>query len=53
MFRTKVLLGGAYCENFVTHTVIAPAFYTILTLDFPFTGPAAIGPEAFARLNLN
>jgi len=33
--------------------VIALAFYTILTLDFPFTGPAAIGPEAFQRLNLN
>ena len=33
--------------------VIAMAFYTILTLDFPFTGPVAIGPEAFARLNLN
>jgi hypothetical protein len=48
-------------QNFATHavmtmlltTVIALAFYTILTLDFPFTGPAAISPEAFARLNLN
>jgi hypothetical protein len=33
--------------------VIALAFYTILTLDFPFTGPAAIGPDAFARLKFN
>ena len=48
-------------QNFATHAVmtmlltavIALAFYTILTLDFPFTGPAAIGPEAFQRLNLN
>jgi hypothetical protein len=47
-------------QNFATHAVmtmlltavIALAFYTILTLDFPFTGPAAIGPEAFQRLNL-
>lgn len=48
-------------QNFATHAVmtmlltavIALAFYTILTLDFPFTGPAAIGQEAFARLKLN
>jgi hypothetical protein len=48
-------------QNFATHAVmtmlltavIALAFYTILTLDFPFTGPAAIGPDAFTRLNLN
>ena len=48
-------------QNFATHAVmtmlltavIALAFYTILTLDFPFTGPAAIGPDAFQRLNLN
>jgi hypothetical protein len=33
--------------------VIALAFYTILTLDFPFTGPASISSDAFARLNLN
>lgn len=47
-------------QNFATHAVmtllltavIALAFYTILTLDFPFAGPAAIGPEAFQRLNL-
>jgi len=32
--------------------VIALAFYTILTLDFPFTGPATIGPEAFQRLRI-
>ena len=48
-----MLLGGVYCENFVTHAATALAFYTILTLDFPFTGPAAIDPEAFERLNLN
>lgn len=48
-------------QNFATHAVmtmlltavIALAFYTILTLDFPFTGPVAIGPDAFRRLNLN
>lgn len=48
-------------QNFATHAVmiilltivIALAFYTILTLDFPFTGPAAIGPDAFQRLNLS
>ena len=48
-------------QNFATHAVmtmlltavIALAFYTILTLDFPFTGPAAISPDAFTKLNLN
>jgi hypothetical protein len=48
-------------QNFATHAVmtllltavIALAFYTILTLDFPFTGPASISSDAFARLNLN
>jgi Protein of unknown function (DUF4239) len=48
-------------QNFATHAVmtmlltavIALAFYTIVTLDFPFTGPAAIGPDSFVRLNLN
>ena len=48
-------------QNFATHAVmtmlltaaIALAFYTILTLDFPFTGPVAIGPDAFTKLNLN
>lgn len=47
-------------QNFATHAVmtllltasIALAFYTILTLDFPFTGPAAINSDAFARLKL-
>ena len=59
-----VTVGFSYlfgAQNFATHAVmtmlltavIALAFYTILTLDFPFTGPAAIGPEAFERLNLN
>lgn len=48
-------------QNFATHAVmtmlltavIALAFYTILTLDFPFTGPASISSDAFARLNLD
>lgn len=48
-------------QNFATHAVmtmlltavIALAFYTILTLDFPFTGPARISADAFSRLNLN
>ena len=59
-----ITIGFSYlfgAQNFATHAVmtmlltavIAMAFYTILTLDFPFTGPVAIGPEAFARLNLN
>lgn len=47
-------------QNFATHAVmtmlltavIALAFYTIMTLDFPFTGPAAISPKAFVILNL-
>lgn len=47
-------------QNFATHAVmtmlltavIALAFYTILTLDFPFTGPAAISPNAFISLEL-
>lgn len=56
-------IGFSYlfgAQNFATHAVmtmlltasIALAFYTILTLDFPFTGPVAIGPGAFERLNL-
>ena len=32
--------------------VIALAFDTIVTLDFPFAGPVAIGPDAFTKLNL-
>ena len=32
--------------------VIGLAFYTIVTLDFPFHGLAAITPEAFAKLRL-
>ena len=48
-------------QNFATHAImivlltasIALAFYTIVTLDFPFTGPAAIGTEAFTKLDLN
>lgn len=48
-------------QNFATHAVmtmlltavIALAFYTILTLDFPFTGPARISADAFARLKLD
>jgi hypothetical protein len=56
-------IGFSYlfgAQNFATHAVmtllltivIALAFYTIMTLDFPFTGPAAISPEAFIRLEL-
>lgn len=59
-----VTVGFSYlfgAQNFATHAVmsmmltavIALAFYTIMTLDFPFTGPAAISPDAFAKLNLN
>ena len=59
-----VTIGFSYlfgAQNFATHAVmtmlltavIALAFYTIVTLDFPFTGPATIGPEAFIKLNLN
>jgi hypothetical protein len=33
--------------------VVCLALYTIVNLDFPFTGLVAIGPEAFMRLNLN
>lgn len=48
-------------QNFATHAVmtllltavIALAFYTIMTLDFPFTGPASISSAAFSKLNLN
>ena len=47
-------------QNFATHAVmtmlltavIALAFYTILTLDFPFTGLVAIDPSAFMKLEL-
>ena len=53
MFRTKVLLGGAYCENFVTPSDKAPGFYTFLTINFAFTRPAAIDPNVFEILSLN
>ena len=57
-------IGFSYlfgAQNFATHAVmtllltivIALAFYTIMTLDFPFTGPASISPDAFSRLPLN
>lgn len=57
-------IGFSYlfgAQNFATHAVmtliltavIALAFYNFLTLDFRFTGPAAINSDAFARLNLN
>lgn len=57
-------IGFSYlfgAQNFATHAVmtmiltaaIALAFYTIVTLDFPFTGPAAITPNALTKLNLN
>jgi hypothetical protein len=33
--------------------VVCLALYAIVNLDFPFTGLVAIGPEAFAKLNLH
>jgi hypothetical protein len=33
--------------------VVCLALYTIVNLDFPFTGLVAIGPDAFTRLDLN
>ena len=47
-------------KNFATHAimillltmVIALAFYNIVTLDFPFTGPAATSPDALIKVNL-
>jgi|GEM_PF-6487246 hypothetical protein len=32
--------------------VIALAFYNIVTIDFPFTGPAATSPDALIKVNL-
>lgn len=52
MVRKKVLLAGVHCENFVIQTGIAIDYHTILTLDFPFTGPASITSHAFESLNL-
>lgn len=53
------LLFGA--EDFTTHalmvvglsTLIALGYLTIITLDFPFTGAAAIPPDSFTELKLN
>lgn len=53
------LLFGA--ENFPTHalmivglsTLISLGYLTIVTLDFPFTGAAAIPPDSFLELKLN
>jgi hypothetical protein len=47
-------------QNFSTHvimvflltSVICLAFYTILTLDFPFSGLVRVGPNALSHLNL-
>ena len=47
-------------QNFATHAVmtslltavIGLAFFTIMTLDFPFTGLVAIDPSAFVKLEL-
>ena len=47
-------------QNFSTHAVmilllsdlIGLTFYTIITLDFPFSGFVAISPGAFVRLKM-
>jgi hypothetical protein len=63
MTGAALTVGFSYlfgAQNFATHAVmtllltavIALAFYTILTLDFPFTGPASINSNAFSKLNL-
>jgi len=63
MTGAALTVGFSYlfgAQNFATHAVmtllltavIALAFYTILTLDFPFTGPASISSNAFSKLNL-
>ena len=49
LFGTKKLRSHAIMTVLLT-IVIALALYTIVNLDFPFTGLVAIGPDAFARL---
>ncbi|MCE9543462.1 MAG: hypothetical protein K8R38_08110 [Verrucomicrobia bacterium] len=47
-------------QNFSTHAVmilllsdfIGLTFYTIITLDFPFSGFVAISPDPFVRLEM-
>ena len=52
LFGAKQLRTHAIMTVLLT-AVVCLALYTIVNLDFPFTGPVAIGPEAFARLKLN
>ena len=58
-----VTIGFSYlfsAQNFATHAVmtllltglIGLTFYTIITLDFPFTGFVAISPDAFLRVKM-
>jgi hypothetical protein len=58
-----VTIGFSYlfsAQNFTTHAVmtllltglIGLTFYTIITLDFPFTGFVAISPDAFLRVKM-
>lgn len=58
-----VTIGFSYlfaAQNFTTHAVmillltglIGLTFYTIITLDFPFTGFVAISPDPFVRLKM-
>jgi hypothetical protein len=51
LFGTRKLRAHAIMTVILT-TVIALALYTIVNLDFPFTGLVAIGPDAFSRLIL-
>jgi len=49
LFGTKKLRSHAIMTVLLT-VVVALALYTIVNLDFPFTGLVAIGPDAFSRL---
>lgn len=49
LFGTKKLGSHAIMTMLLT-AVIALALYTIVNLDFPFTGLVEIGPDAFSRL---
>lgn len=49
LFGTRKLRTHALMTVLLTG-VIALALYTIVNLDFPFTGLVAIGPDAFSRL---
>jgi hypothetical protein len=49
LFGTKKLRSHAIMTVLLT-VVVALALYTIVNLDFPFTGLVAIGPDSFSRL---